>query len=49
MEDGSERPVAYASRTFNSAEKNYSQIEKEVMATVYEVIFFLPVPVWIEV
>ena len=49
MEDGSERPVAYASRTLNSAEKNYSQIEKEVMATVYGVNFFLPVPVWIVV
>ncbi|KAK7095401.1 hypothetical protein V1264_006813 [Littorina saxatilis] len=27
MEDGSERPVAFASRTMNSAEQNYSQVE----------------------
>ena len=28
IEDGSERPVVFASRTMNSAEKNYSQVEK---------------------
>ena len=35
MPDGSERPVAYASRTLNPAERNYSQIKKEGLSCIF--------------
>ncbi len=37
LEDGSEKPVAFASRTLSPAERNYSQLEKEGMACVFGV------------
>ena len=38
MEDGTERPVRFVSRTLNAAEKNYSQLDKEGAAVMFALI-----------
>ena len=37
MDDGSEYPIAYASRTLSNAERNYSNLEREALALVFGV------------
>ena len=37
MPDNTERPIAFASHTLTSSERNYSQVEKEALALVFAV------------
>ena len=47
MDDGQERPIAYASRTLSSSERNYAQIKREALSIVFRCKKNSPIFVWV--
>ena len=44
--DGSERPIAFTSRTLSKSGQNYAQLEKEALSLVYGCLTFSSISIW---